>query len=95
MIQCLAFFDLLFLVERFFNSKEEIISTQNAKVIGYVAVCVLLALIIYNYYKYKDKFNFYLRRWKYESPRTRKLKGGAVLACLLLPWVPLVLLGRR
>lgn len=95
MIQCLVLFDLLFLVERFLNSKEQIISTQNANVIGYVAVCVLFALILYNYYKYKDKFNYYKRRWKDESPRTRKLKGGVVLACLLLPWVPLVLLGKR
>lgn len=93
MIQCLILFDLLSLIERFFYSKEQIVSTQNAKVIGYLAVFILFSLIIYNYYKYKDKFNSYKRRWKDESRKTRKLKGVAVLACLILPWLPLFLLG--
>lgn len=93
MIQCLILFDLLFLGKRLFYSKEQIISTQNTKVIGYIAVCILFALIAYNYYKHKDKFNSYKRRWKDESPKTRKLKGVMVLACLILPWLPLILLG--
>lgn len=95
MIQCLVLFDVILLVERFIYGKEQIISDQNAKIVAYLGVAGLFVLIAFNYFKYKNKFNSFKNRWKQESLRSRQLKGFAVLVCLILPWVPLVLLGKR
>jgi H+/Cl- antiporter ClcA len=95
MIQCLVLVDVMLWGERFIYSKKQIISDQNAKMVAYLGVAVLFGLIAFNYFKYRNKFNSFRNRWKQESSRSRRLKGFAVLACLILPWIPLVLLGSN
>lgn len=50
-------------------------------------------LLIYNYQKYNGKYNKLRLYWKEETRHTRISKGFLVVNSLILPWIPLILMG--
>ena len=91
MIQLLIVGDLVLIPTRIMWDRHE--TAPYSKVIGGISVVLLLIIIIFNYIKYKSKYDEFDDRWKDETRLSRVVKGFLVLICLILPWVPIFILG--
>lgn len=68
----------------------------TSKLHGYskwISFALVGFLSIYNYQKFKGKYFFYKSYWKDENKKVRRIKGLLVLLSLIIPWIPIVLLG--
>jgi hypothetical protein len=91
MIQCLLIGDLgIFFLRLVFDRAE----TQTfSSVIASVGAVICIALIVYNYFKYRRKYNQFKSYWKNESRSRRFAKGILIILSLVTPWIPIVLMG--
>lgn len=62
-----------------------------AKVIAIIWCIIFVSFVIYNFLKYKNKYNHYKNRWRNESKFIRIIKGFMILGALILPWLILFL----
>lgn len=94
MIQCLIVFNIFLLCERFFYTKSEVALKGDSSKVAYIAVTFFIALLLYNGFKYRNKYNEFRDRWVEESQYKRKIKGFFVLVTLIIPWVILFLIAE-
>lgn len=90
MVQTLILSDVSLFILRLFYSRNE---TKNFIFIQWVALIISFVLLIYNYQKYSGKYNKLRFYWKDETRRVRIGKGFLVIVSLILPWIPLILMG--
>jgi len=93
LIQLLLICDVVLPIMRIWFTFSQI--SPYSKTIAIIGVMVLFALIIYNYIKYNHKYDQLKIRWENETQRERMLKGVFILTSLVLPWIPIILLGIR
>ena len=94
MIQCLIVFNIFLLGERFFYTKSQVALKGDSSIFAYIAVAFFIALLLYNGFKYRNKYNEFRDRWVEESQYNRKIKGILVLVTLIIPWVILFLIAE-
>lgn len=94
MIQCLGLFDIFLIGERFFYNKVQVAAKGDSKLIAYIAVTFFLTLLIYNGFKYKNKYKEFENRWIEETQSVRNKKGVFVLVILMVPWVVIFLAAK-
>jgi hypothetical protein len=91
MVQTLLLSDISLFVLRLFYSRNE---TKNHLFLGKCVTLLLYTILfIYNYRKYNGKYNKLRFYWKDETRRIRIYKGFLVIISLILPWIPLLLMG--
>lgn len=90
MVQTLVLSDVSLFILRLFYSRNE---TKKFTFIQWAVLIVSFVLLIYNYQKYNGKFNKLRFYWKDETRRERIGKGFLVIISLVLPWIPLILMG--
>lgn len=91
MVQLLLFIDIFVFVMRIFYDRNE---TKNHLFMGKFVILVLYTILfIYNYRKYNGKYNKLRFYWKDEIRKVRILKGILVIISLVLPWLPVILIG--
>jgi hypothetical protein len=54
---------------------------------------IVVVLMILNYRRYVGRYSKLKIYWKEEQPNVRRMKGFLVVVSIILPWVPLILLG--
>ena len=91
--QTLLLGDLLLPLTRVFLTVNQI--SPYSKFIGLSSVAVLIILIIYNYKKYNDKYAQLKLVWENETTQQRVVRGIFLILSLIIPWIPIVLLGIR
>ncbi|HRG00034.1 MAG TPA: hypothetical protein PKZ75_02890 [Bacteroidia bacterium] len=91
MIQILVVLDIAVFSLRCFVSRD---ATKDYINIGKLVIVVLFIILgIYNYKKYYGRYNKLKAHWKDESKSIRTLKGFLVIMVLLIPWIPIILMG--
>jgi membrane protein YdbS with pleckstrin-like domain len=91
MVQLLLLMDFFVFIMRIFYDRNE---TKNHLFLGKFVILVLYAILfIYNYRKYNGKYNKLRFYWKDEPRRVRIYKGFLVIISLVLPWIPIILIG--
>lgn len=93
MIQSLVIIDIGVSILRLFKTREE--TTVYLPYGKWIIIFLFLVLLIYNYRKYNGKYNVFRFHWKDEPGKTYLLKGLLVILSLILPWIPLILMGIR
>lgn len=91
MIQTLLILDVIAFVTRLFLSRQETVYYANTG--KWFAILLFIILMFYNYSKYQGRYNKLRLFWKNEDRATRIRKGILVLLALIVPWMPLVLIG--
>ena len=91
MIQTLLFADLVTLVTRGFLNRVE--TAPYSKIIAYTFGVIMVIIIWINYNRYNGQYNMLSSRWKNETRRERILKGILVVILLILPWIPIIIIG--
>lgn len=91
MIQVLTILSPILFVLRLFLEREEL--RAYGKHMKYTTLIVFLGLLIYNSFKYKNKYEIYSEIWKNEPKRIRIYKGILVVLSLIISWAPLILIG--
>lgn len=91
MIQTLVIGDIIMVVVRLFFDRE--VTAPYAKNLAYLDCIIGVVFMIHNYRKYNGTYNKFKTYWKNESEKVRKWKGVLVVLSLILPWVPLILIG--
>jgi hypothetical protein len=64
-----------------------------SKVIANSFVAILFLFIIINNWKYNGNYDKFCLLWKHESRNIKLVKGLLVIFSLILPWVPIFLIG--
>ena len=90
MIQVFILIDLLVVFSRAFFDRFFLKPYVNG--IGFFLGLTIVVLLIYNYRKYNGTYNKYRTHWKDETKAQLVIKGILVVASILLPWVPLILI---
>jgi hypothetical protein len=93
LIQLLLICDIILPASRIFFSINQI--STYSKTLGTIGVIILFALIIYNYLTYNHKYEKIKIRWENETGKESVLRGVLLLVSIIIPWIPLVLLGMR
>ena len=91
MIQTLLVGDIFVFFSRLSFNRDD--TAPYSKMIGYVFVLILVLLVIYNYHKYDGNYNRLKLYWKEETGKLRLVRGFLVIISLLLPWLPIILIG--
>lgn len=63
----------------------------HTKELGWLAGVIFIALLIFNYRRYSDKYHEYEIRWQNENSTTRIYKGILVFASFILPIVVIII----
>jgi len=91
MIQTLLVGDIaIFLLRLVFDRSD---TAPYAKTIAYFFGGILVLLMIYNYRKYNGSYNKFRSFWREETNSQRLVKGFFVIASLIIPWIPILLIG--
>lgn len=69
------------------------VTSQFGNMVKWIVVALSIGLFIYNYRKYNGTYNKFRLYWKNENKKTRFYKGVLIIICLILSWVPLILIG--
>lgn len=91
MIQSLVILDIFTIILR--RNYDRSVTKNYVEEGKWVTITILLSFIIFNYVKYNGKYNKYRSYWKDESYNANLIKGWLVVLSLILPWVPLILIG--
>lgn len=94
MIQCLILFNFLLVGERLFYTKSQVALNGDSSIVAYIAVFFFIALLLYNGFKYRNKYNGFRDRWIDESQYNRRVKGILVLITLITPWLILFIIAE-
>src|SRR5688572_11591556 len=91
MIQVLLLMDMNAIFNVLFLSRNQTNDFVNfGKWVYLVLYFVLLGI---NYKKYSGQYNSFRAKWKEESKRQKVRKDVMVVLSLLVPWIPLILIG--
>lgn len=84
-VQTLLIFDLFLIIIRAFYEWSDI--ERYAKIGGTIGVCLLIVLGIFNFLKFKNKFEDYKRRWEEETVFQKRFRGVFVIIFIAIPFV--------
>ncbi|MCB0540741.1 MAG: hypothetical protein KDE33_24710 [Bacteroidetes bacterium] len=91
LVQTILVADLIIIpVKIIYDSNVLIPYSRTFSIIG-VGLCILL--MIYNHFRYKDRFDALEKRYLAESDRKKKLRGIMVIVSIVMPLVILFLIG--
>ena len=91
-IQSFIFGSVLGVTVRTFFDRSE--TAPYAKAIAVAWVLASLCLYVWNHSRYNEcKYNTLKEYWKHEPPNERRLKGFLVALSIILPIVPMILMG--
>lgn len=91
MVQCFTIASVFGIIARMFYDRAE--TAPYARIIALVWVIMAGAIHIWNYFQYRGKYEVLKEYWKEEPLRNRRLKGFLVVLSIILPIVPLILVG--
>jgi membrane protein YdbS with pleckstrin-like domain len=91
MIQTLLLGDIVTLAIRLNIARSD--TAPYSKMIAYAFAAILVILIITNYKKYNGQYNRLRLRWKSETKSEKIVRGILVCLSLIVPWIPIVLIG--
>lgn len=91
MIQLLLIMDFFVIILRLLYERS---ITKNFLLEGKIVILIIFIILnIYNYRKHKDTYKELTEYWKNENKATRIKKGMLVLLALIIPWLPIILIG--
>jgi len=91
MIQSCLIGDLLALIiTQFFNRSELAPFSKQA---GYFGVFIVFLCCFMNYRKYDGKYKELRDYWSYETRSVRFVKGFLVIISIIIPWLPMIIIG--
>lgn len=91
MIQTLIVGDIAVFLVRLFVDRSD--TASYSKAIGYFFAIMLIFFVLYNYRKYNGRYNKFRSVWKEETREKKLIKGFLVIASLVVPWIPIILIG--
>lgn len=89
MVQCLILNEVLAIILTSVVSDK--LTKANSKPLAYFAVVIFFGLVLYNYKKFKNKYNFFKARWGSETKAQKIIRGFLVILALILPWITLMI----
>lgn len=92
MIQTLSIVDFFLIFLKSIFSKNEI--ADFSKILGYSSVGLLIGLMIFNHYKYKNKYSSFEKKWGAESKSLQLIKSVVVIFSLVFPWLVLYIISK-
>lgn len=87
-IQSILLIDLIVISARIIMGKENFKSSILVFEIIFVVLFVIFC--IYNFLRYKDKYDFYKSKWEDETWSEQTIKGILVVLFLALPWIIII-----
>lgn len=87
-IKAIFVIDVVSVALKIFTGQEYINSHQGA--INSAGGMIVIAILLMNFNRYKDKFDVFHEKWKDESRNQRILKGFLVFFTFTVPWLPLI-----
>lgn len=91
MIQCCLIGDLLGLTVTQFFSRTDLVPFSEPA--GYFGVFISFICFFINYRKYDGKYKDLRDYWAHETNDLRLLKGFIVLISIIIPWLPMIIIG--
>jgi hypothetical protein len=91
MIQICLVGDILAIVIRSIFERDE--TSLYSKYIGYSGAFLSIAFCVLNYYKYNGRYKDFRDYWQSESKSISDFKNVLIILSLILPWVPIILIG--
>ena len=91
MIQLLVLLDIFTVIIRIRYDRDE--SSSFVQTGKWIIIAVYIVLFILNYKKYSGTYNKLKSHWKNESKAKRFYKGLLVILSMILPWIPLIVIG--
>ena len=88
MFQSMLIGNTITILLKLFLTKEDLKS--NSKALVFLVITIFVALEIYNYFKYKNKYQVLKEYWKDETKKQRIERGIWVIVALLIPWVMII-----
>lgn len=88
MLQSMLIGDFVALILGFLYTKEQTAPYSKSLAISWAVVFV--GFIFFNFYRYKNRYNEFKKRWSNESKTQTILNGILVVIALLLPWVIII-----
>jgi hypothetical protein len=80
-------FDILIILARILGVRDKLGLLFSGKNIGFFFAGSFVALSVFFYFKYKDKYNFYKKNWKDEPEDKYRLRGWIVIVFFLAPLI--------
>jgi hypothetical protein len=90
-IQTLLLGDVVVFLTRLVLERND--TTPYSKTIACIFGGMLILFVIYNYRKYNGSYNKFRSFWKEETRIQKNIKGFLVIASLIVPWIPIILIG--
>lgn len=91
MIELLLLLDVVVVFNTIFLTRAQI---KEYVEFGKWIILLLYAIMLFlNYKKYNGKYNPLRSRWKDEPRKYRIVKGFLVILALIVPWIPIILVG--
>ena len=91
MIQTLVIIDFAIFISKFFYDRSE--TAQYTKLFSGISIALFILFFLFNYLKYKNKYNIYRNHWKNEDIHEYRKRGIFVRLALSIPWLVLILIG--
>ncbi|WP_113662737.1 hypothetical protein [Pedobacter nanyangensis] len=89
MIQSMLIADCFAIIIKQIFDRDQLI--PFAKTIAAGWTIIFFIFLVWNFFRYKDKYNFLKNKWKTETKTIRIIRGWAVFGSLVLPWLILFL----
>jgi len=90
MVQSMLIGEVITLALGFMLSKQQLASISKTFIFGWSIT--FIGLIIYNSYKYKNRYNTLKGYWKDETKKQSIARGLLVIIVLVLPWAIIFLM---
>jgi hypothetical protein len=91
MVQSFMIADIIGFTLRILFDRDQ--TAPYAKAIALTWATLTFGIFIWNYVKFNDKYEQLKDYWKNESLNQSRLKGLLVILSIVLPWIPLILIG--
>jgi hypothetical protein len=91
MVQSLIIVDILTFTIRLFYERD--ITHKYSGIARNIGVFIVIFFLIINYLKYYGKYFKYKNYWKEESRNEFYYRGIFVIFSLIIPWIPIILIG--
>jgi hypothetical protein len=80
-------FDILIILARILGVRDKLSLLFSGENIGFFFAGSFVALSIFFYFRYKDKYNLYKKKWKNEPEDKYRLRGWIVIVFFFAPLI--------
>ena len=91
MIQGCILLDIVFFLLRLFFEREQL--HAHLPLARWIILVTYGLILVFNYRKYDNTYNKFRFYCKDESKSKRRIKGILVVVSLIVPWLPIILMG--